>query len=101
MQVATKRAACHLLLFLCRVTRTSVARAQVGRGGGAAHSRIARIMTRLTGMVALVGSLPVDVLIKSAPAAMHLGPRPRAWLRDVHVGKANIPAQARRAARPR
>src|SRR5439155_287318 len=33
-----------------------------------AYSRIARVMTRLTGSVALTASLPVDVLMKSAPA---------------------------------
>ena len=33
-----------------------------------AYSRIARTITRLTGSVALVGSFPVEVLMKSAPA---------------------------------
>ena len=33
-----------------------------------AYSRMARTITRLTGSVAFVGSLPVEVLMKSAPA---------------------------------
>src|SRR5436309_3183147 len=35
-----------------------------------AYSRIARAITKPTGSVALVGSLPVEVLMKSAPAIM-------------------------------
>ena len=35
-----------------------------------AYSRIALVITKPTGSVALVGSLPVDVLMKSAPAIM-------------------------------
>ena len=35
-----------------------------------AYSRIARVMTKPTGSVALVGSFPVEVLMKSAPAIM-------------------------------
>src|ERR1700723_3095107 len=38
-----------------------------------AYSRMARTMTRLTGSVAFVGSLPVEVLMKSAPAIMATG----------------------------
>ena len=34
------------------------------------YSRIARVITRPTGSVALTGSLPVEVLMKSAPAIM-------------------------------
>src|SRR5208337_4589558 len=38
--------------------------------GCCAYSRMARVITRPTGKVALVGSLPVEVLMKSAPAIM-------------------------------
>ena len=47
------------------------------------YSRIARHMTSETGRVAFVGSLPVEVLMKSDPAIMHTSEH---WYTTVHVG---------------
>src|SRR5712664_3899176 len=61
-----------------------------------AYSRIARVMTRLTGRVAFVASLPVDVLMKSAPAiiatSFHRAPN----FRDAFLERGKTRRESRR-----
>ena len=56
-----------------------------------AYSRIARTMTRLTGSVAFVGSLPVEVLMKSAPAIMATKPVDFTYIYNWRVALASKP----------
>src|SRR5467141_1236765 len=62
-----------------------------------AYSRMARVMTRLTGSVALTVSLPVDVFMKSAPAIIATT-LARATLRS--VSKSPVPRITFRCAGP-